>query len=763
MAKSFLLTQCLQKDFTGPIGPQDPLPNLLHIGSDESRRLLGENPAEGPVARFMSWASGMNDERLSLIHIRDWHDAKDPAQAEHLKHFGMHCLAGTPGADFVFPSGGSKKIPVVNSPGLNDFLGTDLAELLDSAKESNTRIGIIGVWTEAKVGFLAYELRTRFPQAEIAVCSALTASSSRTQHFLALEQLSRILEIRIIHTVGAFADFLAGQNIAVETVHFDKSVKLETPDTLSDEDEKVVRYLFRHSASVEVRRLDGGFSGNTVLGAQSVDVRGLLEAAHVVKIGPREPMGQERVAFETVEDVLGNHAPRIADFVEIGSRGGIKYRYASMGGNAKSSTFQKRYTSGASLETIRRLLDAVFADQLGKFTRAAHSERARLLDYYAFAPKWGAGVRKSVDGLKVPVLNDELAVTPKHAVRHPAFFYEEVLAGMSTRAPDRVPFTTVHGDLNGANIIIDGNENVWLIDFFHTHHGHALRDLIKLENDVLYIFTPLENEAELEEACRFSDLLLEIEDLAGELKPASATGLTAPSLLRAWETVRMLRSYYAPIVKTDRDPFQWQVAHLRYAMHTLSFDESSLLQKKWALYTGARCAEQIAETDRLSQGLRIDMIEDARLPKEKLGITILPGRKDRNRDLDKDLAALRSSGVTHIGVFLTAEEMSQYGVPNLIEAYKGAGFEIRHLPILDQRIPAKSEMENCVRWIEAALDHSGKVVLHCVGGLGRSGLAAACFLKLKGLTADAALAVVRRSRSARAVENNLQEEFLRSF
>jgi hypothetical protein len=53
-----LFTECLQSDFVAPMNAGAPLPNELHIGRAESRRLLGD-PAgawaeEGPLARFLS-------------------------------------------------------------------------------------------------------------------------------------------------------------------------------------------------------------------------------------------------------------------------------------------------------------------------------------------------------------------------------------------------------------------------------------------------------------------------------------------------------------------------------------------------------------------------------------------------------------------------------------------------------------------------------------------------------------------------------------
>jgi hypothetical protein len=90
-----LITQCLQRDFVDPIGPHDPLPNLLHVGYSEATRLLGPEPAAGPLAQVIQWARGLPSDAIDLVHIRDWHDADDPAQREHLVRFGTHCIKNT--------------------------------------------------------------------------------------------------------------------------------------------------------------------------------------------------------------------------------------------------------------------------------------------------------------------------------------------------------------------------------------------------------------------------------------------------------------------------------------------------------------------------------------------------------------------------------------------------------------------------------------------------------------------------------------------
>ena len=97
---ALLLTQCLQRDFVGPLGPLDALPNSLHIGAEESRRLLGPVPERGPLAQLMRWAETAGDD-LAVAHVRDWHDEGDPLQREHLQLFGRHCIAQSDGAALV--------------------------------------------------------------------------------------------------------------------------------------------------------------------------------------------------------------------------------------------------------------------------------------------------------------------------------------------------------------------------------------------------------------------------------------------------------------------------------------------------------------------------------------------------------------------------------------------------------------------------------------------------------------------------------------
>ncbi|MCD6066283.1 MAG: isochorismatase family protein [Bacteroidetes bacterium] len=766
---AILITQCLQNDFVQPLEKYDPLPNSLHVGYREALRLVGERPADGPVSLLMRWANEQED--LKIIHIRDWHDANDPAQQEHLKQFGNHCLQNTKGADFIFSnyieqSGGAA---IVNASGLNDFYNTTLEKELSGFEAKKVRVGVLGVWTEAKISYLLYELRTRYPDFELAVCSALTASSSTNMHFIALDQLKNILGVKVFQSVGDFTSFLNGTTPEIDAQansRIDSGNFTFDNDTLSPDDKKLLNYLFRDASSASFKVLDGGFSGNVVLKASAVDQLGHRQVPTVVKMGDRSLISKERASFERIQEILGNNAPSIVDFAEEENRGAIKYRYAAML-DEKVTSFQNLYESGTPLNEVFDLLDIVFEKQLGRLYKAAKTEKLNLLKYYDFSSKYAGSVRKRIELLTGTPANGEVLLLEGHKIFNVCNFYEKDIDAIGEYVTQNHYMSYIHGDLNGANIIIDAQRNSWIIDFFHTHYGHVIRDLVKIENDLLFIFTKINTKEEFEEAVKLIDCILAVEDLAVPPDPEDKLYFKFPQFRRALETVQKLRSFYPNLIQLDRIPYQYHVSLLRYSMHTLSFDECNDWQKKLALYCSSVLCSKVKNYLASSRKLRIDYIHQ----KEKelkgqslIGMTILPGRKDRGRDLQKDIESIREQNIAAVVTLLSESEFAEYGVQDLRKAYKEAGIELMHQQVADQGITTLDEMKKITSFMDAQVNANKKILVHCVGGLGRTGTAVACYLKeYAGLNTADAIEVVRESRSPRAIENERQENFVNLY
>ncbi|XP_029316760.1 cyclin-dependent kinase inhibitor 3 isoform X2 [Cottoperca gobio] len=150
-----------------------------------------------------------------------------------------------------------------------------------------------------------------------------------------------------------------------------------------------------------------------------------------------------------------------------------------------------------------------------------------------------------------------------------------------------------------------------------------------------------------------------------------------------------------------------------------------------------------------------------------LGICALPGckYKDIRRSLDRDVEELQIQGVQEVFVFCTRGELNKYRVPSLLEVYRQRGFTVHHTPFLDGDAP---ELEQCcqiLQELQLSLQNNRRTVIHCYGGLGRSGLIAACLLLQLSLTltANKAIEILREHRGGGAIQTVKQYNFLHEF
>jgi protein-tyrosine phosphatase/nicotinamidase-related amidase len=768
-----LITQCLQRDFVDPIGPSDPLPNLLHVGYTEAMRLLGPDPSAGPLAQLIEWVDGRPSQEIELVHIRDWHDPDDPAQRGHLRSFGSHCLQDSPGARLVLGmderAAAADNARIVDSITLNDFEGTELVEQLERIRDAHggepLRVGVIGVWTEAKVSFLLYDLKTRLGIDELATCTALTASASRAQHFNALSQLEKILGVHCFVSLAEFVDWLApGAELDLPDDPLGFAPRITRSDSGADlpgDDRAIVAHLFRDSTEVNLEPLTGGYSGTLVWRAIGRDALGHRQAPAVVKLGPNRMIAQERVAFERVEEVLGNSAPRVRGFVDLGDRAGLRYSYAAMG-QGRVRTLQSMFGAGVPAAQLIGVVQAAFEEVLGPLYAAARYERMPLFEQYEFSASRAASVRAKVAAITPDAGQKALAFPGGLELPNVCGFYENFLTTSPLADSDYHYVSYVHGDLNAANILVDGHENVWVIDFFHAGLGHVLKDLAKFENDLLYVLTAIENDGQLLEALAVTHALSSVADLRAPL-PERPAEVHSPQLVRAWEILALVRQIVGRLCQEDRNPLQLQVALLRYAVHTLSFPESSMRQKQWALAAACSLADQITRTVHDELILRVDWVRSELIAPGQLGITICPGRADRGRDLDADLARLRSEGVARLLCLSTDFELEWAGVPELASQARAVGLDYRQLAVPDQGTPEQGEAIELVRWCREATLRGESVVVTCMGGLGRSGTVAACCLVAAGTAPNEAITAVRAARGPRALETVGQEAFVATF
>jgi len=604
-----LFSECLQNDFVAPLNAGALLPNDLHIGRAESRRLLGDPEGawaeEGPLARFLhAFRTGAGRDHAS-VHIRDWHDPEDAATRTHLEHFGSHCVRGTKGAEFVAPlapvvaAGGL----VVDSAVVSDFGGTTLERTVRPLLSGPVRAGIIGVWTDFKVQYLAYELQTRLELHDVAVCGALTASRSRLAHRQALEHMAANLGVTVIDSIPAFLAWLGieGQAAVPLAVKGQPRPAIELPDgvALDDEERRLVEYLYRGARSVELRPIGGGYSGSRVFGSFPLDRMGRREIPFVTKIDAHDRIARERVAVESVENLLGANAPRLDDYVDLETRGALKYHFATMyAGEAR--TLQRAFREADGAAAARTLFAGVIERILRRLYQTPVLDRLDLLAYYGYQPRYAKRILTRLtelgeehrDGVSIPGLAERLP--------HPRAFYAGIHAN-GPRLEEEVAITTVHGDLNLANVLLDDVGNTWLIDYFSTRTGHVLDDIAKLENDLKFIMLPLADDTALSRAVTLDEHLVDQADLLAPLGEPPTGLLADPAAAKVHAAIARLREFATELLHEAglAGPVparQYWIAQLRYSGHTLSFVECTERQKRFALASTCLLADRLVRT-----------------------------------------------------------------------------------------------------------------------------------------------------------------------
>jgi protein-tyrosine phosphatase len=177
--------------------------------------------------------------------------------------------------------------------------------------------------------------------------------------------------------------------------------------------------------------------------------------------------------------------------------------------------------------------------------------------------------------------------------------------------------------------------------------------------------------------------------------------------------------------------------------------------------------KQRAVRNSVNSPLSIDAV---RLPcGGEIGMTICPGKQGQSdyggfweRDLETDIRAISDWGASVVVTLMEEDELIRSGVGALGEAVERAEMDWHLLPIVDVSVP-DDRFENL--WIYSghalrrALTEKKKILIHCRGGLGRTGTIAARLMIELGERRASAIEKVRHARKG-AIETPEQEQYV---
>ena len=123
-------------------------------------------------------------------------------------------------------------------------------------------------------------------------------------------------------------------------------------------------------------------------------------------------------------------------------------------------------------------------------------------------------------------------------------------------------------------------------------------------------------------------------------------------------------------------------------------------------------------------------------------------------DWDEDIAYLKQNGLSFV-VSLTEE-------PLIKDRIISEGFGFYHLPIRDMDAPMPRMADEAIKIMRQQTAEGNRVLLHCKGGVGRTGMMGACYLVSKGYSAKDSIEMVRKVNNA-YIQTRTQESLIAHY
>ncbi|MBN1993959.1 MAG: hypothetical protein JW953_14765 [Anaerolineae bacterium] len=366
----------------------------------------------------------------------------------------------------------------------------------------------------------------------------------------------------------------------------------------------LVQTLFKAPPAVRLVQLSplpGGHGGSATLLArlQYKESGVLLPHTFVVKLGERaEILSEDQKFHRYVLGCLGR-AARFLRHARLEDTAGIAYEYAGLGLGDSVQSFAQLYHN-LPANHAAALIEEIFAPLEQAWYRQGQVEPVDPRREYHLLFKKQQLIIEQVERLldqddpyrqrlhlsksqTDPNLRPNFCPGGTIPWRDPVDFLQRQPALTN---PIPLHRSTIHGDLNARNILFERGQSgepvlPWFIDFSHTGNGlsaaraaeaarenipvaadrgHTLRDFCRLEADVKFMLTTLENDSDLERAILFEQELM-LGSMA--LLELSNPALAEAQFAQAWRVIRAIRRRAAPYLAdlADLRPYYWGLLH----------------------------------------------------------------------------------------------------------------------------------------------------------------------------------------------------------
>ncbi len=376
-------------------------------------------------------------------------------------------------------------------------------------------------------------------------------------------------------------------------------IKVETNDDFVFESYKsfLTRRLYNDSARVVVKQLHGGYSAQTFQ-VESYDHHGRKLRPTVLKIANRNLISREadRCQRFSLPYIMNNSAMVLgtAFFCDTGA---LRYNFVGIGGEQTQLKWLTHYFNTWPAEELEPLFDKIFLRILKPWYGQPVKEK--IYPYRDHDPTFtffSTLCETAGELFSIPADEKYMRIEETGQKRiNPYWFlkYE-----YSFRRDDSIDYYTsiCHGDLNMQNILLDGEMNVYLIDFSETRPRSVVSDFARLEAIFMIEHAPLETVDDLKEMIEFTTGFYNTVRL-DQLPEHRWEGKSPGVMKRNLALTLKMRKYAIECTSGEITIVPYYIALLEWILPIVCYGGISLPHKKLSAYVAGLICEKIMECD----------------------------------------------------------------------------------------------------------------------------------------------------------------------
>lgn len=131
--------------------------------------------------------------------------------------------------------------------------------------------------------------------------------------------------------------------------------------------------------------------------------------------------------------------------------------------------------------------------------------------------------------------------------------------------------------------------------------------------------------------------------------------------------------------------------------------------------------------------------------------------------LSRDISTLKEAGISHVVCLQQEQESAELGLSDEEKTCTTHDIRFTRFAIEDFGVPDESTLNALIHSLYNTTKEGETTLVHCKGGIGRTGLICCCLLVQSGLLPDAAIATVSNNRQHAVPETPAQFSMIRNF